>query len=129
MFKVEAVCIIGIPVKEREVENAYQAFSLYKRWYYESKVVCVIISVALLEHKNNVVPGSRADQVTPLQELGKWKPIKRSEISSYKYHKARAELLEDWFGISPDESEPEPERPAPPPVDERQLRLFDKYDQ
>jgi hypothetical protein len=128
MFKVEAVCIIGIPVKERIVESAYQAFYLYRGWYHESKVVCVIISVALLEHKSNVVPGSCADQVTPLQASERWKVVKRSEISSYKYHKARAELLEDWFGISPEEPEPEPERPAPPPVDERQLRLFDEYD-
>jgi hypothetical protein len=125
MFKVEAVCVVGIPVKKREVVSAYQALCLYRGWYHERYVMQVTISLALLERKCNVVPGSFADQVTPLQASERWKVVKRSEVSSYKLNKARAELLEDWFGVSPDEQEPEPERPAPPPVDERQLRLFE----
>jgi hypothetical protein len=131
MFQIKAVDIVGIPVKEREVESAYQAFYLYRGWYHERRVARVIISIALLERRRNIVPGSFADQVTPLQTSERWKVVKRSEVSSYKLHKARAELLEDWFGVSPEEPEPEPEpeQPVPPPVDERQLRLFDEYDQ
>jgi hypothetical protein len=127
MFQIKAVDIVGIPVKERVVESAYQAFYLYRGWYHERRVARVIISLALLERKGNIVPGSFADQVTPLQTSERWKVVKRSEVSSYKLNKAHAELLEDWFGVSPDEQEPE--RPAALPVDERQLRLFDKYDQ
>jgi hypothetical protein len=125
MFKVVAFSVVGIPVKRREVESAYQALGLYRGWYHERSVMQVTISLALLERKCNVAPGSLLDQITPLQEAGQWKVVKQSEASSYKLRKARAELLEDWFGISPEESEPEPERPAPPPVDERQLRLFE----
>src|ERR1035438_6280028 len=128
MFQIKAVDSVGIPVKKREVEDSYQAFCLYRGWYHERYVARVIISVALLERRRNIVPGSFADQVTPLQPSERWKVVKRSEVSSYKFQKARAELFEDWFGVSPEEPEPEPERPAPPPVDERQLRLFDEYD-
>jgi hypothetical protein len=35
MFKAAALSVIGIPVKERKVVSAYQAFSLYREWYHE----------------------------------------------------------------------------------------------
>ncbi|MBA2396158.1 MAG: hypothetical protein H0V70_25820 [Ktedonobacteraceae bacterium] len=125
MFKVKAVDIVGIPIKEREAESAYAALCLYRGWYHERYVARVIISIALVERKRTIVPGSFADQVTPLQKSERWRVVKRSEMTSYKFEKARAQLYEDWFGVSAEEPEPEPERPAPPPVDKRQLRLFE----